>query len=53
MKHVESKLFNQNGQFYFSFQICITCTYLTNIFGDIYIYISPKILVRYVQVIHI
>ena len=43
MKHVESKLFNQNGHFYFSFQICITCTYLTNIFGererDIYIYI--------------
>ena len=33
MKHVESKLFNQNGHFYFSFQICITCTYLTNIFG--------------------
>ena len=39
MKHVESKLFNQNGHFYFSFQICITCTYLTNIFGYIYIYI--------------
>ena len=39
MKHVESKLFNQNGHFYFSFQICITCTYLTNIFGCIYIYI--------------
>ena len=38
MKHVERKLFNQNGHFYFSFQICITCTYLTNIFGYIYIY---------------
>ena len=36
MKHVESKLFNQNGHFYFSFQICTTCTYLTNIFGYIY-----------------
>ena len=35
MKHVESKLFNQNGHFYDSFQICITCTYLTNIFGYI------------------
>ena len=36
MKHVESKLFNQNGHFYFSFQICITFTYmyLTNIFGN-------------------
>ena len=40
MKHVESKLFNQNGHFYFSFQICITCTYLTNIFGYIYIYVK-------------
>ena len=44
MKHVESKLFNQNGHFYFSFQICITCTYLTNIFGYIYNKISNKIL---------
>ena len=35
MKHIESKLFNQNGHFYFSFQICITCTYLTKIFLDI------------------
>ena len=42
MKHVESKLFNQNGHFYFSFQICITCTYLTNIFGYIYIYIERE-----------
>ena len=33
MKHVESKLFNQNGHFYFSFQICITCTYLTMVFS--------------------
>ena len=46
MKHVESKLFNQNGHFYFSFQICITCTYLTNIFGYIYIYIYDSIVVR-------
>ena len=37
------KLFNKNGHFYFSFQICITCTYLTNIFGYIYIYIYEYI----------
>ena len=48
MKHVESKLFNQNGHFYFSFQICITCTYLTNIFGYIYIYIYI-----YTYVVHV
>ena len=39
IKQPYCKLFNQNGHFYFSFQICITCTYLTNIFGYIYIYI--------------
>ena len=50
MKHVESKLFNQNGHFYFSFQICITCTYLTNIFGYISIYIYIYIYI-YINII--
>ena len=30
MKHVESKLFNQNGHFYFSFQIYIYNKYIIN-----------------------
>ena len=43
MKHVESKLFNQNGHFYFSFQICITCTYIYGINGSACDYLQSQV----------
>ena len=46
MKHVESKLFNQNGHFYFSFQIyiyiCLQCNLDFRCFTLFDVFLSEK-----------